>query len=82
MIHPSVCAEENVIRNLLKQLLLPSTSISHEFESVYDDFCSQHKDLDKTIFTRQLLCTYSTYSSIYMMLDALGDNDWCKNLPH
>ena len=64
---------DNVIRTLLKQLLLPSNLIPRDLESVYDDCTSRNKHPDMSIFTRQLLSISATLSSVYIMLDALDE---------
>jgi hypothetical protein len=64
---------EDVIRSLLKQILLPSKLIPHDIESVYDDFDTHHKHPDISIFTRQLLSISSKFSSIYIIIDALDE---------
>jgi hypothetical protein len=64
---------DNVIRTLLKQLLLPSNLIPRDLESLYDDCHCHHKNPEISIFTRQLLSISATFSSIYIMLDALDE---------
>lgn len=67
---------EDVIRSLLKQILLPSKLIPRDIESIYEDFDIHHKHPDISIFTRQLLSISAKFSSIYIILDAL---DECSN---
>lgn len=67
---------DNVVRTLLKQLLLPSNLIPRGLESLYDDRHHQHKKPEISKFSRQLLSISATFSSVYIMLDAL---DECSN---
>jgi hypothetical protein len=64
---------ENVIRTLLKQILLPSKLIPPDLKSAYDNFTAHHKYPDISIFTRQLLSISATLSSVYIILDALDE---------
>ena len=64
---------ENVVRILLKQLLLPSNLTPPDLESAYDEYCSHHKDPESAIFRQQLLSTSVSFSSVYVMLDALDE---------
>jgi hypothetical protein len=64
---------DHVVRTLLKQLLLPSDLIPHKLEASYDDCCSRLKNPDRAIFTGQLFSTATTFSSVYIMLDALDE---------
>ena len=64
---------DNVVRTLLKQLLLPSDLIPPDLEKVYDDCYSRQKVPEEGIFYRQLLSMATTFSSVYVMLDALDE---------
>ena len=64
---------DHVVRTLLKQLLLPSHLIARELEASYDAWSVHSKNPDRTIFSRQLLSAAATFSSVYIMLDALDE---------
>ena len=64
---------DKVVRTLLNQLLLPSDLIPPNIEEVYDDCRSRRKMPDAGFFIQQLLSTAATFSSIYVMLDALDE---------
>ncbi len=64
---------ENVIRSLLKQLLLPMTLVPQALESLYDEFCSQSIIPDTSTFMEQLISTCAHYSSVSIILDALDE---------
>src|SRR5436190_8058081 len=55
---------DNVIRILLKQLLLPSNLIPRDLESAYDECRSHRKDPNRGSSTRQLLSIAATLSSV------------------
>ena len=64
---------DHVIRTLLKQLLLSSDLIPRDLEASYDDYYSHFKTPDSAIFRRQLLSITTTFSSVYITLDALDE---------
>jgi hypothetical protein len=62
---------DNVIRVLLKQLLLPLDSIPCDLQSVYD---RRHLNiLSKVFLVRQLLSTSAIFHSVYIVLDGLDE---------
>jgi hypothetical protein len=64
---------DHVVRTLLKQLLLSSDLIPRELEASYDDYYSHFKTPDSAIFRRQLLSITTTFSLVYITLDALDE---------
>jgi hypothetical protein len=64
---------DKVVRTLLKQLLLHSDSIPPDLGEVYDDCHSRPQSPDRDFFNRQLVSTAATFSSVYILLDALDE---------
>ena len=64
---------DKVVRTLFKQLLLHSNSIPPDLEEVYDDCHSRQQSPDRDFFNRQLVSTAATFSSVYIMFDALDE---------
>jgi hypothetical protein len=62
-----------VVRALLKQLLLPLDSIPRDLEAAYYEYLSRLKTPDQAFFLRHLLSTAATFSSTYILLDALDE---------
>lgn len=70
---PKAHTIENVVRSLLKQLLIPVTLVPQVLESAYDEFCSQSIIPDTSTFLQQLISTCTHYSSVFIFLDALDE---------
>jgi hypothetical protein len=63
----------NIVRMLLKQILVQSHSIPHALGNAYDDWYDRCKVPDEGIFSVQLIATFATFPSAFVMLDALDE---------
>jgi Ankyrin repeats (3 copies)/Ankyrin repeats (many copies) len=65
--------DDNIVRSLLKQLLVQSKVIPSDLESHYNDCCSLSKSPDGAIFSQSLFSSIANFSSVYILFDALDE---------
>jgi hypothetical protein len=73
---PKSYALENIIRSLLKQLLLKLLLLPQELESLYDECKREGKSADASTLKKHLLSACSHFKSAIVLFDAL---DECNN---
>lgn len=66
-------ATDNIVRNLFKQMLSHVNLIPPKLEELYDESLKRCRVPDVSIFTQQFISASSTFTSIFVLLDALDE---------
>jgi hypothetical protein len=64
---------ENIIRRLLKQLLLPLNLVPRQFRNLYDEQRRKARLPDLSVWIREWAHVSSKFSSVYLIFDALDE---------